>query len=82
MTGVQTCALPILTNTIGDYLSEGYTVNIIGKSAAIRLNVPVIDFHQPFDEQFQEIKDCFEAIYKMNNLAKKLDINQIRSICI
>lgn len=72
----------LLTNTIGDYLSEGYTVNIIGKSAAIRLNVPVIDFHQPFDEQFQEIKDCFEAIYKMNNLAKKLDINQIRSICI
>ena len=62
----------LLSNTIGDYLSEGYTVNMIGKSAAIRLNVPVIDFHQPFDEQFQEIKDCFEAIYKMNNLAKNL----------
>ena len=62
----------LLTEAVGDYRNDGFTVHITKKSAAIRLNVPALDFHKSFDEQFAQVMTCFAAIEKMANTAKKL----------
>lgn len=47
-----------------------------GKSAAIRINVPILDFTKPFSNYINEIPICFEAIKKLTDFAKKLSENE------
>jgi len=54
-------------------LSErGMTLVKTGKSAAIRMPVPVLDFTQPFESHTKDISACFAAIEKLTNTAKEL----------
>lgn len=70
----------LLTDTVGDYLSEGYTVHKTGKSAAVRILVPVLDLHKPFESQLGEIKRCFDAIQKLSETAKLFATSTIVSL--
>ena len=72
----------MLSNADPDYLQEGYTVQRTGKAAAIRLIVPVVDFHEEFDEHLEEIQTCFNEMQKMNLLVKQLDTNLTKNILI
>ena len=63
----------ILSNQLGDYSAEGFSVQRTSKSAALRMVVPVLDFHESFESQFEKIRVCFAAIQKMTDIVKKLD---------
>ena len=67
----------MISTVCPDYLKEGYTIQKIGKAAAVRLEVPIVDFHNSFDEQISAIKECFNAVGKVNAFAKELDIDSI-----
>lgn len=67
----------LLSNTVSDYLQEGYTVQRTGKAAAIRLAVPVIDFHDSFDDHLEEITICFKEMQKLNSLVKTFNAELI-----
>ena len=60
----------LLTDTVGDYLKNGYSVHRTGKSAAVRIMVPVLDLHKTFESQLDSIKMGFDAIQKMSDAAK------------
>ena len=49
-----------------------------GKSAAIRVSVPVLDFTKPFEIYSKDISLCFDAIVKLTNAAK--EISQYKNI--
>ncbi len=43
-----------------------------GKSAAIRISVPTIDFTMPFENYIKELEICFGAVVKLTNFAKEM----------
>ncbi len=63
----------ILFIQLGDYSANGFSIQRTGKSAALRLIVPTVDFHKPFEMQLDKIKECFAAIQKMSETVKKLN---------
>ncbi len=70
----------LLEDTVGDYLKNGFTVHRTGKSAAVRLIVPIIDVHKSFESQRDEIKICFEAIRKMSETAKLFPYSEVAQL--
>ena len=69
-----------LSNAIGNYYEQGYTVVKTGKSCVIRLTVPIVDFSKPFDIQIDLVKQSFDAVEKLFELSNKLDYYGISSI--
>ena len=53
-----------------------------GKEAAIRLEVPILDFSKSFDEQIKDIEKCFNEIDKMSELVKQFDAAKIRAFMV
>ena len=44
-----------------------------GKAAALRIKVPVLDQHKPFEEaNMNDVETCFKAVQELSNLAKAL----------
>ena len=44
-----------------------------GKAAALRISVPVLDQHKPFEDASQEdVKACFDAVQQLSDLALML----------
>lgn len=44
-----------------------------GKAAALRIKVPVLDQHKPFeDANIDDVKACFDAVQELSNLATML----------
>ncbi len=70
----------LLTESIGDYLTEGFTVQRTGKSAAIRLCVPVINFHASFESQIDEVRQCFIGILKMSEIVKQFNPDYVAGL--
>ncbi len=70
----------LLSEAIGNYASEGYAVRRTGKSAAVRLTVPKIDMHEPFDDQINEVDECLAAVEKMANMVKKLPAEEVKRL--
>lgn len=70
----------LLKDTIGDYLANGFTVQKTGKSAAVRLVVPILDLHKSFDAQKELIKAGFEAIQTMSDTAKRFPPSTVAKI--
>lgn len=68
----------LLSANAGDFLKNGYTVQRTGKAAAIRLIVPVLDMHIPFEDQIERINACLEAVKKMSDLAKSMNYTKTR----
>ncbi|MBP5618008.1 MAG: hypothetical protein J6X61_02530 [Clostridia bacterium] len=70
----------LLTNPVGDSLCDGFTVHRTGKSAAIRLTVPILNFHKSFESQQNEVETCFEAIQKMSDTVKKFPFDRVAAL--
>ena len=67
----------LLSKIVGDYTKEGYSVYKTGKSAAIRLFVPILDLHKPFNTQKDEINKGFAAVEKFSEMVKRFDANDL-----
>jgi len=70
----------LLTDTVGDYLKNCFTVHKTSKSAAIRLMVPVLDLHKSFESQTSDIRVCFDAITKLSNTAKLFPTSTVSTL--
>ena len=70
----------LLQNSLENYVDEGFSIHKTGKSAAVRLLVPVLDLHKPFEQQGNMVKDAFEAISKMTRLAQRLGVGAVMSL--
>lgn len=57
---------------LGDYGEMGITVEKTGKSAAVRMIVPKLDFHESFEAQEESVRKCFEQISTLASIQKKL----------
>ena len=55
-----------------------------GKSLAVRMDVPILDFHKSFDDQIDNMKECMEAAIKLYDLLSRVDVvmmyNEINKI--
>ncbi len=67
----------LLADAVSDYVKEGYSVHKTNKSAAIRLTVPVLDLHQPFDEQVDRVRAGLSAVKRMSDLARVLNFKKL-----
>ena len=70
----------LLSDAMGDYLKEGFSVNKATKSAVIRLAVPALDVHRPFEDEIDKIDSGLAAVNKMSELAKLLSFKGVFSL--
>ena len=70
----------LLAHTVCDYTKEGYIIRPVGRSAAVRLYVPKLDLHRPFDEQQSEVAVGLAAVKKLSDLVKLFDRKDIQDI--
>ncbi|MBR3309830.1 MAG: hypothetical protein IKG00_08065 [Lachnospiraceae bacterium] len=67
----------ILAEHLRNYQKEGLSIHKTGKSAALRLNVPVLDMQRSFEEQLESVEACFKAIKKMTDTAELFSLKEI-----
>ena len=65
---------------IEDKLDINMSLQKTGKSLAIRINTPVIDFHDDFDKQVEDTIECLEAVNELIKLIRNIDCNEILNI--
>ena len=53
------------------------TLQQTGRSLAIRIIVPKIDFEKDFEEQEENVIKCLEEVKKMQEFLKKIDYMEI-----
>lgn len=70
----------IIVKVLGDYNKLGLSVIPTGKSCAVRLVVPYVDFAKAFEDQLDNIKLSFDAVITLKELADNLDIYGIENI--
>lgn len=63
-----------LTEQLGNLSARDLVLVKTGKSAALRMRVPELDFAQPFEIYKDNIDLCFKAIQKLNEIAKEVSI--------
>lgn len=63
----------LLWTQLPDHAELGLSLYRTGRSAALRLHVPVLDFKESFDKQKQKVNECFSAISSMTNLTKRIE---------
>lgn len=66
-----------LLNEMVDLKKYGLSVHPTGKSAAVRVIVPVLDFKQPFEAQIVQVEECFKAIETITEFVKVIDKTKI-----
>lgn len=62
----------LLPAVIGDLNAKGITLVKTGKSAALRIIVPVMNFTEPFEKYIDVLPECFEAVQKLTNIANEI----------
>lgn len=62
-----------LNDLIGDFLDKDMYIVKTNKSAAVRVNVPIIDFKKSFNNYKKEIKIIFNTIEKLSKITDKID---------
>ncbi len=62
----------LLPTVIGNLSGKGITLVKTGKSAALRIVVPVINFTEPFERYIDVLPECFNAIQKLTNIANEI----------
>lgn len=73
-------------NELRDYLfckldevkRDEVKINKTGKSAVIRLKVPLIDFKTDFEEDQAKIEECLKVVVKLRDLSFKIPINIVK----
>lgn len=69
-----------ILDIIEDKLNQNMSLQKTGKSLAIRINTPVIDFHDDFDKQVEDTIECLEAVNKLIKLIRNINCNKILNI--
>ena len=62
---------------VKNVLKENMKLKRTGKSLAIRIDVPEIDFKKDFEEQEENVIKCLEEVKKMQEFMKKIDYMEI-----
>ncbi len=57
-----------------EYLDQEMKILLTGKSIAVRIVVPIIDFKEDFNSSNVEIHQALEAVDKLNKLSDKIDV--------
>lgn len=57
-------------------LVKGFQITEAGKSLAIRITTPELDFHQPFDQQIDKVRECLDAVRRLYHLEDNLKIER------
>ena len=70
----------LLSETVEDFVRKGFTVRKTGKAAAVRLQVPVLDMHAPFENQTDGIDIGLNAVKKLTDLAGMFDYRDVREL--
>ena len=70
----------LLTDTLGDYISRGFTVHRTGKSAAVRLIVPALNLHKSFEEQENKADSGLAAVRKLSEIVKQFNANELHTL--
>ena len=63
-----------VVQVVGNYYEKGFNIVETGKSCAIRMNTPIINFASSFEEQQGYVKQAFLAVEKLYELSIKLEI--------
>lgn len=69
----------LLNNELGNIAKYNLSVHITGKSAALRIIVPKLDFKVPFEKCNSDVKTCFEEISRLYEIIEKLPTDKIQS---
>lgn len=69
-----------LVSIVGNYYEEGFKVVKTGKSCAIRIEVPIIAFSKPFEEQKNYVSEALSAVDKLHNLSIRLEVAGIYNL--
>ena len=62
---------------VKNVLKENMTFQQTGKSLAIRIDVPKIDFKKDFEEQEENVIKCLEVVRELQEFMKKIDYKKI-----
>ena len=62
---------------VKNVLKENMTLQKTGKSLAIRIVVPKIDFKKDFEEQEENVIKCLEVVRELQEFMKKIDYMEI-----
>ena len=62
---------------INNYLDNDMSIQRTGKALAIRVNVPVVDFNNDFDNYIDEINVSLNSAVRLLNLCSKLDLQKV-----
>ena len=62
---------------VKNVLKENMTLQKTGKSLAIRIEVPEIDFKKDFEEQEENVIKCLEVVRELQEFMKKIDYKEI-----
>ena len=66
-----------LKQLIGDYLDDDMKIFKTGKSSAVRLKVPTVEFNKPFSFYEKEMYQIFDMISRLTDLVDKLPIDEL-----
>lgn len=67
--------ITIFNKYVLDHLDNNMTIEKTGKSMAIRMVFPKIDFRNDFDNYSNELKDCLDKALILYSLLNKIDVN-------
>lgn len=67
--------ITIFNKYVLNYINNNMTIEKTGKSMAIRMIFPKIDFRNDFDNYSKELKECLDKALVLYNLLNKIDVN-------
>lgn len=68
----------LLNDELGDIAKRNMSVHKTGKSAALRVTLPKLDFKAPFEECESDVVACFEGISRLCETVENLHADRIR----
>ena len=69
----------LLKETVADYAHEGFSIHKTGKAAAVRLIVPTLDLHKPFEEQKEAVERGMQSVRRMTEVSKAFPLKTVWS---
>lgn len=57
-------------------LIKNYQIADAGKSLAVRLETPKLNFHESFDQQIDKVRECLDAVRRLYHLEANLKIEK------
>jgi hypothetical protein len=67
-------------NIISNSLDDDMSLEVVTKSLAVRIKVPIVNFESDFDDCINELDLCFKAVDRLLNLLEKIDYVSILNL--